>query len=217
MFYWALLVTSGNVDENIIDKRDEIRESERKFGCEYFKAWGNQNPSDIAERPSLPPSKATDRKPKNEDETVKVLAKNIIMPVNTIREMKLHSHIQANVNIIEYDELFPIQKFIIPNISLHRDIFVMAPHSSGKSFGYILPILDVILKNGPAVVPQPLTLSNGRICRFPLALILTPNTETSEKIYNAVTTLSQNTVLSVVIFNDEDTNEYEQDNKLKVG
>ena len=70
-------------------------------------------------------------------------------PKNSFNEISFDSHIQSNLKKLHYDLMTPIQQIIIPYILLKKDCLGCAQTGSGKTIAFLLPLINLMLKEGP--------------------------------------------------------------------
>lgn len=83
----------------------------------------------------------------------------------------------ANINRSKFTKPTPVQKYSIPIAIRKRDIMACAQTGSGKTGGYLFPLISGLLREGAGVNPAP----DHRI--YPTALIVAPTRELAEQIF----------------------------------
>jgi ATP-dependent RNA helicase DDX3X len=86
----------------------------------------------------------------------------------------------ANMERTMYKKPTPVQKHSLPIGLLDRDLMACAQTGSGKTAGFLFPLISVMLRDGPMPVPE-----DGRSRRrkaYPNALILAPTRELAIQI-----------------------------------
>ncbi|KAI7855220.1 DEAD-domain-containing protein [Circinella umbellata] len=103
----------------------------------------------------------------------------------------LDSNLVFNVELARYTTPTPVQKFSIPIVMAQRDLMACAQTGSGKTAGFLLPILSAMFTNGPSSSPlQPQSSNNTAYYSYrtskayPTALILAPTRELTSQIYS---------------------------------
>ncbi|ORX55761.1 DEAD-domain-containing protein [Hesseltinella vesiculosa] len=98
----------------------------------------------------------------------------------------LDEHLLSNIELARYTTPTPVQKYSIPIVLQHRDLMACAQTGSGKTGGFLFPILSAMFTNGPNPVPQDDRPSHGYRPRraYPEALILAPTRELTSQIYD---------------------------------
>jgi len=78
---------------------------------------------------------------------IKVTGKSAPAPINTFEDASLHPKILENIKKCGWNKPTPIQMYSIPIISKKRDLMACAQTGSGKTGGYAIPIIDLLLKD----------------------------------------------------------------------
>jgi ATP-dependent RNA helicase DDX3X len=108
----------------------------------------------------------------------------------------LNPKLEENLKRMQFADMTPIQRSVIPFMSKGSDIMGCAQTGSGKTIAFLLPILCNMLNDGP---PE----TNKRFDRMacPVALILTPTRELAEQIYKESRKITSNTgIYSVKVY-----------------
>ncbi|MCF0224868.1 MAG: DEAD/DEAH box helicase [Fibrobacter sp.] len=112
----------------------------------------------------------------------------IIEPVHKLPDYEFKNLPEDQKKILEkhgWNELMPVQRKTIPYMLAARDLLVQSKTGSGKTGAYVLPLLQVIVRDHV----------------FPQALILVPTRELAIQVQDEVTKLSEGTgIKSVAIF-----------------
>ncbi|KAL7422720.1 ATP-dependent RNA helicase ded1 [Cryptotrichosporon argae] len=91
-----------------------------------------------------------------------------------------------NIQYARYTTPTPVQKYSIPIVALNRDLMACAQTGSGKTGGFLFPILSALFTHGPSA-PPPQEASYGsyssRRKAYPTALILAPTRELVSQIH----------------------------------
>lgn len=95
----------------------------------------------------------------------------------------LEEHLLANITLARYTKPTPVQKYSIPIVTRGRDLMACAQTGSGKTGGFLFPILSESFKTGPAPLP-PNAYQNYFRKAFPTALVLAPTRELVSQIYD---------------------------------
>ncbi|RYH21242.1 DEAD/DEAH box helicase [archaeon] len=117
--------------------------------------------------------------------------------VDLASEWELNANLTTTLVLKGFDDFFPVQKLVIPQLlrqnrrtCLHpQDICVSAPTGSGKTLAYAIPVLNTFLNE-----PDPY-LFNRRL----RALILLPSRELAVQVYNVFNELVQGTGIKVCL------------------
>jgi ATP-dependent RNA helicase DDX3X len=84
-----------------------------------------------------------------------------------------------NTQLIGYDRPTPVQKYSVPIGLAGRDMMACAQTGSGKTAGFLFPIIMAMIRNGARPPPDN---SRGRRRTYPEALILAPTRELAQQI-----------------------------------
>ena len=115
---------------------------------------------------------------------------NEISPIDRFRDAKLHHMLIENVDRCRYTRPTPVQKHSIPIIQTGRDLMSCAQTGSGKTAAFLLPTIDLMLRNGPPELPVEKSSGGGGFYphasrkAYPVALILAPTRELASQIYD---------------------------------
>ena len=97
-------------------------------------------------------------------------------------------HLLENIKLARYSTPTPVQKFSVPIVNAGQDLMACAQTGSGKTAGFLFPILSAMFTGGP----QPLAAGQqesgpsyrrGRVAR-PTCLILAPTRELVSQIHD---------------------------------
>ncbi|KAI9247549.1 P-loop containing nucleoside triphosphate hydrolase protein [Sporodiniella umbellata] len=117
---------------------------------------------------------------------VKTTGDSVPEPIYEFNQSKLNAHLLTNIKLARYSVPTPVQKYSVPIVITGRDLMACAQTGSGKTAGFLFPILSSMFNKGP--LPEP---SNSNIKQgyrnykkaFPQALILAPTRELASQIY----------------------------------
>ena len=116
---------------------------------------------------------------------VEATGNDVPVPVTTFESPPLEAHLLTNIALARYEKPTPVQKYSIPIVSQGRDLMACAQTGSGKTGGFLFPILSQSFINGPSSIPDS---ANGRmgIARkaYPTSLILAPTRELVSQIFD---------------------------------
>ncbi|KAK4225895.1 P-loop containing nucleoside triphosphate hydrolase protein [Podospora fimiseda] len=106
-------------------------------------------------------------------------------PVLTFSNPPLDPHLLSNIELARYKIPTPVQKYSIPIVIGGRDLMACAQTGSGKTGGFLFPILHQSFVQGPSPIP-PQAGGGGYRQRkaYPTALILAPTRELVSQIYD---------------------------------
>jgi ATP-dependent RNA helicase DDX3X len=105
-----------------------------------------------------------------------------------------------NTQFCGYTKPTPVQKYSIPIGSAGRDLMACAQTGSGKTAGFLFPIIMAMIKNGGRDPPES---SRRRV--YPEALVLAPTRELAQQIHDEARRFTYCTgIASVVIYGGAD-------------
>lgn len=118
-----------------------------------------------------------------DDIPVEASGQDVPEPVTTFTNPPLDDHLITNIKLSRYTTPTPVQKYSIPIVMGGRDLMACAQTGSGKTGGFLFPILSQAFKNGPSTSPA---AGGGFRQRkaFPTSLILAPTRELVSQIYD---------------------------------
>ncbi|KAK4242253.1 P-loop containing nucleoside triphosphate hydrolase protein [Achaetomium macrosporum] len=121
---------------------------------------------------------------KYDDIPVTPSGRDVPEPVLTFSNPPLDPHLLSNIELARYKIPTPVQKYSIPIVINGRDLMACAQTGSGKTGGFLFPILHQSFTQGPSPVP----VQGGGYGRqrkaYPTALILAPTRELVSQIYD---------------------------------
>lgn len=91
-------------------------------------------------------------------------------------EVGLSEELMSNINKMKFENMTPIQKYVLPIISESNDVMACSQTGSGKTIAFLAPIVNQMMKDGP-----PKEFENYP--SEPIALILIPTRELAEQIF----------------------------------
>ncbi|SBT48169.1 DEAD/DEAH box helicase, putative [Plasmodium ovale wallikeri] len=113
-----------------------------------------------------------------------------VIPIESFddTDLNLHELLLSNIKKVNYDKTTPIQKYSLGIIMNRNDLIGVAQTGSGKTAGYLLPIINHMLLNDPpkhSFYEGNNKSSNyyyNRVC-LPVCLILAPTRELAVQIF----------------------------------
>ncbi|KAI9025205.1 P-loop containing nucleoside triphosphate hydrolase protein [Phycomyces nitens] len=105
-------------------------------------------------------------------------------PVIQFTSPPLDSHLLTNIEFARYTTPTPVQKYSIPIVGNGRDLMACAQTGSGKTGGFLFPVLSELFLKGPMEIPAE-DPSRGYRSRkaYPSVLILAPTRELVSQIF----------------------------------
>ncbi|KAL4964711.1 DEAD/DEAH box helicase [Aspergillus stella-maris] len=120
-----------------------------------------------------------------DDIPVEASGHDVPEPVNTFTNPPLDDHLISNIALARYQTPTPVQKYSIPIVMNGRDLMACAQTGSGKTGGFLFPILSQAYQNGPATPPPSAAGQYGRQRKaYPTSLILAPTRELVSQIFD---------------------------------
>ncbi|OZJ06962.1 ATP-dependent RNA helicase ded1 [Bifiguratus adelaidae] len=124
---------------------------------------------------------------KYDDIPVEASGNDVPQPITEFSSPPLDPHLISNIELARYTTPTPVQKYSIPIVKAGRDLMACAQTGSGKTGGFLFPILSELYKNGPLTSQTdgsaPRGLSRSRKA-FPNVLVLAPTRELASQIYD---------------------------------
>ncbi|CCD25060.1 putative DEAD-box ATP-dependent RNA helicase DBP1 NDAI_0E02430 [Naumovozyma dairenensis CBS 421] len=103
-------------------------------------------------------------------------------PIDKFTAPQLDDLLLENINLARFSKPTPVQKYSIPIIANGRDLMACAQTGSGKTGGFLFPVLSEAFKSGPSPTPE-----QGRNFYskkgYPTSLILAPTRELATQIF----------------------------------
>ena len=120
-----------------------------------------------------------------DDIPVEASGHDVPEPTTQFTNPPLDDHLLANIKLASYKTPTPVQKYSIPIVMGGRDLMACAQTGSGKTGGFLFPILSQAFINGPSALP-PAAGGPGYRSRkaYPTSLILAPTRELVSQIYD---------------------------------
>ncbi|KAK6832993.1 DEAD-domain-containing protein, partial [Apiospora arundinis] len=120
---------------------------------------------------------------KYDDIPVEASGHDVPEAVNQFTNPPLDDHLIQNIKLARYTVPTPVQKYSIPIVMGGRDLMACAQTGSGKTGGFLFPILSQAFQTGPSAAPA----AGGGFGRqrkaYPTSLILAPTRELVSQIY----------------------------------
>lgn len=98
----------------------------------------------------------------------------------------IDAHLLENIALARYRTPTPVQKYSVPIVNGGRDLMACAQTGSGKTGGFLFPILSALFTQGPRPSPAaqaPRGYGRNRIA-YPTALVLAPTRELVSQIHD---------------------------------
>ncbi|KAK2462235.1 hypothetical protein APHAL10511_005731 [Amanita phalloides] len=122
---------------------------------------------------------------KYDDIPVEATGAGVPEPVLSFANSPLDPVLLENIGYAMYSTPTPVQKYSIPIVANGRDLMACAQTGSGKTAGFLFPILSASFTEGPRPPPEQGQASYGRTRKgYPTALILAPTRELVSQIHD---------------------------------
>jgi len=138
-----------------------------------------------------------------DDIPVETSGANVPDPIDTYSEETIGPALVNNVKLCGYTKPTPVQKYSVPIGVEDRDLMACAQTGSGKTAGFLFPIIMSMLRKGGQEPPD-----NARRRVYPEALILAPTRELASQIQDEARKFSYMTgIASVVVYGGAEVRE----------
>eukprot|EP00746_Dinoflagellata_sp_MGD_P137348 gnl/MRDRNA2_/MRDRNA2_71144_c0_seq1.p1 gnl/MRDRNA2_/MRDRNA2_71144_c0~~gnl/MRDRNA2_/MRDRNA2_71144_c0_seq1.p1 ORF type:complete len:779 (+),score=105.00 gnl/MRDRNA2_/MRDRNA2_71144_c0_seq1:1-2337(+) len=127
-----------------------------------------------------------------DDIPVETQGENVPPSISTFDDITLPDALVANIERCKFSKPTPVQKYSIPIALAERDLMACAQTGSGKTAGFMFPIVIDILRSGTKPA------SNGKIAS-PVALVLAPTRELAIQIHEETQKFVYQTGLRAVV------------------
>ncbi|KAK7207867.1 ATP-dependent RNA helicase DED1 [Myxozyma melibiosi] len=119
-----------------------------------------------------------------DDIPVEATGENVPEPITAFTSPPVEELLLSNIELSGYTKPTPVQKYSIPIVCGGRDLMACAQTGSGKTGGFLFPILSEAYTHGPTAVSPEGNGSFGRNRKaYPTSLILAPTRELVSQIY----------------------------------
>ena len=119
-----------------------------------------------------------------DDIPVEASGHDVPEPTTSFTNPPLDDHLLSNIKLARYNVPTPVQKYSIPIVMSGRDLMACAQTGSGKTGGFLFPILSQAFQNGPSNNAAPGGGGFRQRKAFPTSLILAPTRELVSQIYD---------------------------------
>ena len=119
-----------------------------------------------------------------DDIPVEASGQNVPEPISTFTNPPLDDHLLANIKLASYTTPTPVQKYSVPIVMGGRDLMACAQTGSGKTGGFLFPILSQAFMYGPSSAPLQTNTGFRQRKAFPTSLILAPTRELVSQIHD---------------------------------
>jgi ATP-dependent RNA helicase DDX3X len=124
-----------------------------------------------------------------DDIPVEASGTDVPPPITAFTSPPLDAHLLDNIGLASYKKPTPVQKYSIPIVTNGRDLMACAQTGSGKTAGFLFPILSRAFTVGPSPLPgSAMNDPHARYGRtrkaYPTTLILAPTRELVLQIHD---------------------------------
>ncbi|WVR08489.1 ATP-dependent RNA helicase ded1 [Kwoniella sp. DSM 27419] len=108
-------------------------------------------------------------------------------PVTEFTNPPIDPVLLENIRLARYTTPTPVQKYSVPIVAGGRDLMACAQTGSGKTGGFLFPILSAMFTYGPSAPPPDNSYGGGYNSRrkaYPTALVLAPTRELVSQIHD---------------------------------
>lgn len=135
-----------------------------------------------------------------DDIPVETTGNDIPDPIDTYSIDTIGEELMRNTQLCGYNKPTPVQKYSVPIGNAGRDLMACAQTGSGKTAGFLFPVIMSMLKLGGSTPP-----SDGRRRNYPNALVLAPTRELASQIHEESRKFTYCTgIAAVVIYGGAD-------------
>jgi ATP-dependent RNA helicase DDX3X len=147
---------------------------------------------------------------KYENIPVDTKGRNVPEPIDDFKSVKLPSALQRNIELARFAKPTPVQRYSIPIVAEKRDLMACAQTGSGKTGGFLFPVISRLLSENIRPDENSSNADNyggysGRRKAAPTVLVLAPTRELTTQIYDEARKFTYKTGLhSVVVYGGTD-------------
>ncbi|ORX79700.1 DEAD-domain-containing protein [Basidiobolus meristosporus CBS 931.73] len=124
---------------------------------------------------------------KYEDIPVEATGNDVPGPIESFSDSNLDELLLSNIELARYNTPTPVQKHSVTIVGTGRDLMACAQTGSGKTGGFLFPILSECFKTGPVAAESEQSSMGHSFYRpkkaYPTALILAPTRELASQIF----------------------------------
>lgn len=118
-----------------------------------------------------------------DDIPVEASGEGVPEPITAFTAPPLDPLLVENVTLSRFIKPTPVQKYSVPIVAAGRDLMACAQTGSGKTGGFLFPVLSESYMNGPAEVPETAgAFSSHKV--YPTALVMAPTRELVSQIFD---------------------------------
>ncbi|KAK6459619.1 ATP-dependent RNA helicase DED1 [Scheffersomyces xylosifermentans] len=118
-----------------------------------------------------------------DDIPVEASGEGVPEPITSFTSPPLDELLVENITLSRFTKPTPVQKYSVPIVAGGRDLMACAQTGSGKTGGFLFPVLSESYMNGPSeVVESAGAFSSHKV--HPTALVMAPTRELVSQIYD---------------------------------
>ncbi|EDK44554.1 ATP-dependent RNA helicase ded1 [Lodderomyces elongisporus NRRL YB-4239] len=118
-----------------------------------------------------------------DDIPVEASGEGVPEPINSFTAPPLDELLVENIKLSRFTKPTPVQKYSVPIVAAGRDLMACAQTGSGKTGGFLFPVLSESYMNGPAPIPESTgAFSSHKV--YPTILVMAPTRELVSQIYD---------------------------------
>ncbi|CAK9439216.1 uncharacterized protein LODBEIA_P34400 [Lodderomyces beijingensis] len=118
-----------------------------------------------------------------DDIPVEASGEGVPEPITSFTAPPLDELLVENIKLSRFTKPTPVQKYSVPIVAAGRDLMACAQTGSGKTGGFLFPVLSESYMNGPAPVPETTgAFSSHKV--YPTILVMAPTRELVSQIYD---------------------------------
>lgn len=118
-----------------------------------------------------------------DDIPVEASGEGVPEPITSFTAPPLDPLLVENTVLSRFTRPTPVQKYSVPIVAGGRDLMACAQTGSGKTGGFLFPVLSESYMNGPAPVPESTgAFSSNKV--YPTILVMAPTRELVSQIYD---------------------------------
>ncbi|OBA20285.1 DEAD-domain-containing protein [Metschnikowia bicuspidata var. bicuspidata NRRL YB-4993] len=116
-----------------------------------------------------------------DDIPVEATGDDVPEPITSFTTPPLDTLLVENIVKSRFTKPTPVQKYSVPIVANGRDLMACAQTGSGKTGGFLFPVLSECYMNGPAPKPEGNSFSYSTV--YPTVLIMAPTRELVSQIF----------------------------------
>lgn len=118
-----------------------------------------------------------------DDIPVEATGDDVPEPITSFESPPLDPVLLDNIILSRFTKPTPVQKYSVPIVCNKRDLMACAQTGSGKTGGFLFPVLSECFENGPAPRPESSgVFSHNKV--YPTVLIMAPTRELVSQIFD---------------------------------